>query len=110
MALIHVDLTNGDDANDGSSWTDTGAAGPMRTIQAGMTAAGAGGIVFVRGNGTEGSAGNKDTAAAARVLGVNTTSTNPILVIGVKSGTTSEGTDIVASDLCVRGTDVLPEF
>ncbi len=39
---IYVDGTNGDDSNDGKSWTNA-----MATIQAGVTAAGADGIVYV---------------------------------------------------------------
>jgi hypothetical protein len=102
MADIVCDLTNGNDGGDGLSW---GAR--KLTMQASLTAAGAGGRAFVQID-TDDVATTKDTAASARTLTWPGTDQNPCVLYGVKNGTTAyPPTD---SDLVVRETDSLPVF
>ena len=102
MADIVCDLTNGNDGGDGLSW-----AARKLTMQASLTAAGAGGRAFVQID-TADVATTKDTAASSRTLTFPGTDQNPSVLYGVKNGTTTyPPTD---SDLVVRGTDTLPVF
>jgi len=102
MAVIYVDFdtANGNDSDDGSTW-----ALAKLTLQAGITAAGESGIVYVRRTnaGTPGS----DTAAAARTL-TGAAIATPVRILGCKDGTTAEPP--TSADVAVRGTDTQPLF
>jgi len=102
MATAYCDFEAGSDSNDGSTWTLA-----ELTLQAAITTAGAGGVVYVRR--TNAGTPTKDTAAASRTLTIPaSTITNPVTIIGCKDGTTAEPP--TSSDICVRGTDNLPHF
>ena len=102
MADAYVDLENGADVNDGLTW-----ANAEKTMQAGLTTAGAAGRCFVQID-TNDVATTKDTAAASRTLNFPGTDLAAVALYGVKNGTTAEPpTD---SDLVVRGTNSLPVF
>ena len=103
MADTYVDLALASGSNNGTSWAN--AYHTTTPIQNGLTGAGAGGRCFVK---TDSSGTNKDTAATARTLTAPSTVGNVTKLIGVKSTTTNEPP--VDSDLCIRGTDNLPEF
>ncbi len=99
MAVIFCEYTDG---NDGNTGLNTFANGKI-TLQAALTAAGAGGVVFVRDR-----LATKDSATGARTLTSPGTKSNPTLVYGVKAATTNEPP--LNSDLAIRGTDTLPIF
>lgn len=99
MAIIYCDYAAGLDANNGSTW-----ALAKLTLQAAVTAAGAGGTVYVRTDATP----TKDTAAANRTLVSPGTILNPVSIIGVKTATTAEPP--TNADIAIRGTDNLPMF
>jgi hypothetical protein len=66
VAVIYVHGTNGDDANDGSSW-DTG----KKTIQAGLDAAGNSGCSVLVANGTYTGTGNKNLDFNGKAIHLN---------------------------------------
>ena len=102
MADAYVDLDAGSDANSGADW-----ANAEKTVQAGLTGAGAGGTCYVRR--TDSGTPGVDTASGSRTLTSPSSSIlNPTRLIGVKDGTTAEPP--AASDIAVRGTDTLPVF
>lgn len=80
--LCDLDLGTGDD--DGSSW-----ANAFKTLQAAFTGASAGDRIFVQGS---------ETNATTQTLTSTGTPANPLIVIGVKEGTTNdpvEAADVV---------------
>lgn len=83
MATIYCDFEAGDDGDDGSDWSLA-----KLTFQAAITAAGAGGVVFVRrtnaGTPTADSAGSRTITIPASTVG------NPVVVYGCADGTTAE--------------------
>ena len=104
MADAYVDLeqTASTASSPYANWGD--AAADMQTA---ITQAGTGGRVFVRIDG-DGVGTTKDTASGNRILSFPGTSTAPFGLYGVKDATTA--TPPTDSDLCVRGTDILPVF
>lgn len=101
MADRYYDPELGSDSNDGSTW-----ALAKLTIEAFLGIVGDGDRGFARANNNS----VIDTTAAARTLSFSTSTTNPSKIIAVKFGTTNEGSSIVASDVCVLGTDILPHI
>ena len=102
MAVIYVDFdtANGNDSDDGSTW-----ALAKLTLQAGITAAGDGGTVYVRR--TNAGRPGSDTAAAARTLTAGAVANMP-QIIGCKDGTTAEPP--TSADLAIEGTDTQPLY
>lgn len=104
MADAYVDLEQ--TASTATSPYDTWAKAAA-DMQTAITQAGSGGRVFVRIDG-DGVGTTKDTAASIRTLTFPGTDQVPFGLYGVKDATTAAPpTD---SDLCVRGTDVLPVY
>lgn len=83
MAVIYCDFEAGSDGNDGSTW-----ALAKLTLQAGVTAAGAGGTVYCRR--TNAGTATKDTAGTRTITGVSNTVDNPVVIYGCADGTTAE--------------------
>ena len=96
MAFFYQDTDGGNDGNGGTDWADAKITheGLLGVMSAGDTG-------FVQGAAA-------DTAAAIRTFTSPGTIDNSCKIIGVKDGTTNEGTSIVVSDLAVKGTDTLP--
>jgi len=83
MATVYCDLESGDDGNSGANW-----ANAFATVPAAITAAGAGGTVYVRR--TNGGTPTKDSAGTRSITIPSSTVGNPVVVWGCADGTTAE--------------------
>ena len=82
MAVIFLDSNSGNDGDDGSTW-----ALAKLTLQAALTAAGAGGTVFAQ---DDASGGFTETTAASTTYTSPGTKDNPTTLVACASGTTNE--------------------
>lgn len=99
MAFIHVD-TDGGGSNTSPYETWAKATSSFATA---LSAASAGDTIYIQGAAA-------DTSASSRTFASPGSVNNPLLIRGVKDGTTNEGSSVAKTDICKRGTDTLPHI
>ena len=96
MAYFYADFDGAGATAPYDTWAKAGQS--LGTVVLAMSA---GDICFVQGAAA-------DSQATAYTLDSAGTVGNPIIVIGVKDGTTNTGTGVDVNDIAIRGTDTLP--